>query len=141
MARITRINPYLNFNDNCREAMNFYKDCLGGELTITTVGESPMAAQMPPAMKDSVLHASLQIGDYMVMGSDMRRKRLTDGDSVSLCINCTSGDEQDRFFKNLSAGGTINEPLAEMPGGAIVGALTDKFGKQWMLYFDKNSKE
>ena len=138
---MARLNPYLNFNDNCREAMNFYKDCLGGELIITTVGESPMAAQMPPAMKDSILHSSLRIGDNMLMGSDMRKKQLTDGDTVSLCINCTSEDEQNRFYKNLSAGGTINEPLGEMPGGAKIGMLTDKFGKQWILYFDKNGNE
>ena len=136
---MARINPYLNFNDNCREAMNFYKDCLGGELTITTVGESPMAAQMPPAMKDSILHSSLTIGDNMIMGSDMRRKQLTDGDTVTICINCTSGDEQNKFYKNLSAGGAINEPLGEMPGGAKIGVLTDKFSKRWMLYFDKNN--
>jgi PhnB protein len=136
---MARINPYLNFNDNCREAMNFYKDCLGGELTITTVGESPMAAQMPPAMKDSVLHASLKIGDNMLMGSDMRRKQLTDGDTVSLSLNCTSEEEQNKFYKNLSAGGSINEPLGEMPGGARIGSLTDKFGKHWILYFDKNN--
>ena len=138
---MARINPYLNFNDNCKEAMNFYKDCLGGELTIITVGESPMAAQMPPAMKDSVLHASLKIGDNMLMASDMRRKQLTDGDTVSLSLNCTSEDEQNEFFKNLSAGGTINEPLGEMPGGARIGNLTDKFGKHWILYFDKNNNE
>ena len=136
---MARINPYLNFNDNCREAMNFYKDCLGGELTIMTAGESPMAGQMPPSMKDSIFHASLKIGDNMLMGSDMRRKQLTDGDTVSLCLNCTSEDEQSKFFKNLSAGGTINEPPGEMPGGAKIGNLTDKFGKLWMLYFDKNS--
>jgi len=138
---MARINPYLNFNDNCREAMNFYKDCIGGELAIITVGESPMAAQMPPGMKDSILHSSLRIGDNMLMGSDMRRKQLTDGDTVTICINCTSRDEQNKFYKNLSAGGTINEPLGEMPGGAIIGNLTDKFGKHWMMYFDKNNSE
>jgi PhnB protein len=138
---MARINPYLNFNDNCREAMNFYKDCLGGELTITTVAESPMAAQMPPNMKDSILHASLKIGDNMLMGSDMRRKQLTDGDTVSLSLNCTSEEEQNKFYKNLSAGGSINEPLGEMPGGARIGVLTDKFGKHWILYFDKNNTE
>lgn len=136
---MTRINPYLNFNDNCREAMNFYKGCLGGELTLTTVAESPMVCQMPPEMKDAILHSSLLIGDYyMIMGSDMRRKQLTDGDTVTLCINCASEDELNRFYNNLSAGGNINEPIGEMPGGAKIGTLTDKFGKQWMFYYDKN---
>ncbi len=137
---MTRINPYLNFNDNCREAMNFYKDCIGGELTLTTVGESPMAAQMPANMQDAILHASLQIDEYyMIMGSDMRRKQLTDGDTVTICINCASEDEMNRFFKNLSAGGNINEPISEMPGGAKIGYITDKFGKHWMFYYDKNN--
>ena len=137
---MARLNSYLNFNDNCKEAMNFYKDCLGGELTFITVGESPMAVQMPASMKDAILHASLTIGDNMLMGSDMRRKQLTDGDTVSLCLNCTSEDEQNKFYKNLSAGGVIDEPLGEMPGGAKIGVITDKFNKRWMLYFDKNSQ-
>ena len=138
---MARINPYLNFNDNCREAMNFYKDCLGGELTIMTAGESPMAGQMPPSMKDSIFHASLKIGANMLMGSDMRRKQLTDGDTVSLSLNCNSEDEQDKFFKSLSAGGSVNEPLGEMPDGARIGVLTDKFGKHWIVYFNKNNNE
>jgi PhnB protein len=135
---MARINPYLNFNDNCREAMYFYKGCLGGELTLVTVGESPMAGKMPEQFHKSILHASLMIGDNMLMGSDMRRKQLTDGDTVSLSLNCVSEAEQKTFYENLSAGGTIDEPLGEMPGGAMIGALTDKFGKHWMLYFDKN---
>jgi PhnB protein len=135
---MARVNPYLNFNDNCREAMNFYKDCLGGELTLQTVGESPMAAQMPDK-KDAILHASLTIGDTMIMGSDMRRKQLTDGDTVNLCINCTSDEEMKSFFTNLSAGATIREPISEMPGGAKIAALTDKYGKLWMFYYDKNA--
>ena len=138
---MARINPCLNFNDNCREAMNFYKDCLGGELTIMTAGESPMAGQMPPSMKDSIFHASLKIGANMLMGSDMRRKQLTDGDTVSLSLNCNSEDEQDKFFKSLSAGGSVNEPLGEMPDGARIGVLTDKFGKHWIVYFNKNNNE
>jgi PhnB protein len=57
---MAQLNPYLNFDGNCREAMNFYKDCLGGELSIQKVSESPMMAdQMPSQMRDSVLHSSL----------------------------------------------------------------------------------
>ena len=135
---MARLNSYLNFNDNCKEAMNFYKDCLGGELTFITVGESPMASQMPASMHDAILHASLIIGDNMLMGSDMRRKPVADGDGISLCLNCTSEDEQNKFYKNLAAEGVIEEPLGEMPGGAKIAVITDKFSKRWMLYFDKN---
>lgn len=136
---MARLNSYLNFNDNCREAMNFYKDCLGGELTIITVGESPMASMMPPSYKDAILHSSLTIGDNMLMGSDMRRKLLTDGDTVTLCLNCESEEELTKFYNNLSAGGSIKEPLGDMPDGAKIGVVTDKYGKNWMFYYDKNA--
>lgn len=60
---MAELNPYLNFNNNCREAMMFYKEYLGGELSLQTVGGSPeMAAQMPPEMKDKILHSSLMSG-------------------------------------------------------------------------------
>ena len=62
-----KLNPYLNFDNNCREAMNFYKDCIGGELVFQKVSESPlMAAQMPPEFKDHILHSSLTSGKQWI---------------------------------------------------------------------------
>ena len=136
---MARLNSYLNFNDQCREAMNFYKDCLGGELFFTTVGESPMASQMPPSMKDAILHASLTIGSNMLMGSDMRSKPVTDSDGISLCLNCESEEEINKFYDNISKGGTVKEALNEMPDGAKIGVVTDKYGKGWMFYYDTNA--
>ena len=64
----------MSFENNCREAMNFYKDCLGGKLSMQTVSESPeMAAQMPPQFKDKILHASLIVGDITILASDLNR--------------------------------------------------------------------
>ena len=65
-----QINAYLTFNGNCREAMTFYQKCLGGELYLQTIGESPMAAQMPPQMKDSILHSTLTNGEAIIMATD-----------------------------------------------------------------------
>ena len=91
---MAQLNPYLNFDNNCREAMNFYKDCLGGELFLQTVSELPaMAAQMPPQMKDSILPSSLTSGDIIIMASDLNREKRIEGNTVHLCINCTSEDE------------------------------------------------
>ena len=119
--------------------MNFYKDCLGGELVLQTVSENPeMAAQMPPEMKDRILHSSLTSGDMMIMGSDLNREKPFDGNTVHLCINCNSDDELNTFFSKLSAGGKIVEPLADMPWGGRYGALTDKYGKHWIFNFQKN---
>ena len=135
------LNPYLNFDSKCREAMNFYKDCLGGELFLQTVSEMPaMAAQMPPEMKDSILHASLTSGDIVIMGSDCSMQKPVDGTTVHLCIQCKSEKELDTFFSKLSAGGTVTEPVADMPWGAKFGALTDKYGKHWMFNFQKENR-
>ncbi len=137
---MAKINCYLSFN-NCREAMTFYKDCLGGELYFQTVGESPeMAAQMPPEMKDDILHSTLTSGDLVIMASDLSRTKMMDGNTVSLAVMCTSEEEINSFFTKLSEGGVITEPLMNAPWGAIFGSVTDKYGKQWMFNYDKNQK-
>jgi len=136
---MAHLNPYLNFDSNCREAMNFYKDCLGGELEMQTVGEMPaMAAQMPSSMKDQILHSKLTNGDIVIMASDLSREKRVEGNSYHLCINCDSDAEITRFYTNLSAGGKIVEPLADMPWGGRYGALTDKYGKHWIFNFQKS---
>ena len=131
---MARLNPYLHFDNNCREAMNFYKECLGGELFLQTVSELPaMAAQMPPQMKDHILHSSLTSGDVVIMASDLSREKRIEGNTVHLCINCSSENELNSFFSKLSAGGKVTEPIADMPWGAKYGALTDKYGKHWIF--------
>ena len=135
---MAHLNPYLNFDNNCREAMNFYKECLGGELFLQTVSELPaMAPQMPPQMKDNILHSSLTSGDIVIMASDLSREKRIEGNTVHLCINCNSENELNSFFSKLSAGGKVTEPIADMPWGAKYGALTDKYGKHWIFNFPK----
>ena len=135
---MAQLNPYLNFDNNCREAMSFYKDCLGGELTLQTVGEMPaMAAQMPPQFKDSILHSMLKSGDIVIMASDLSREKRVEGNTVHLCINCASAEELNSFFSKLSVGGLVTEPVADMPWGGTYGALTDKYEKHWVFNFQK----
>ena len=136
---MAQLNPYLNFDNNCRQAMNFYKDCLGGELTLQTVGEMPaMAAQMPPQMKDNILHSTLTSGDIVIMASDLNREKQIEGNTVHLCVNCNSENELNSFFSKLSAGGKITEPVADMPWGGMYGSLTDQYGKHWVFNFQKS---
>jgi PhnB protein len=135
---MAQLNPYLNFNNNCREAMTFYKDCLGGELTLQTVEELPeMAAQMPPEMKKSIMHSVLTSGDIVIMASDLNREKPVDGNTVHLCIQCKTENELNTFFSKLSRGGKITEPISDMPWGAKYGSLIDKFGKYWLFNFSK----
>jgi PhnB protein len=138
---MAQINSYLTFNGNCRQAMTFYKNCLGGELYFQTIGESPMAEQMPQHMKDCILHATLTNGSLILMGSDMVSETgYIKGNAVSLMLNCNSEEEIKRFYKKLSAGGQATHPLEDTFWGALFGGLTDKFGNHWLLNFDKNKK-
>ena len=130
------LNPYLTFNGNCKEAMNFYKDVLGGELNLMTVGESPMAGQMPPKFKDSILHSSLKTGELEIMATDMNPVALIQGNDVHMCLVCTSETEIHSLFEKLSAGGKVMQPLNAMFFG-LIGTLTDKFGKSWILEMNK----
>ncbi|MEI9944430.1 MAG: VOC family protein [Chitinophagaceae bacterium] len=138
---MTQINSYLTFNGNCREAMTFYKECLGGELTLQTIGESPLSDKMPAKMKKSILHAMLINKKIILMGSDMiSDKGFTKGNSISLMLNCSSEKEIRNFYKKLSDGGDATHPLENSFWGALFGDLTDKFGNQWLLHFAKKQK-
>ena len=134
---MTHINAYLNFNGHTRDAMTFYKECLGGELVMQKVAESPMAAQMPSEMGNKILHSSLTSKGLVLMASDMLGNGIVAGNNVMLCINCSSEEEIRNFYTTLSAGGEQTHPLEVSFWGALFGDLTDKFGNHWLLHFDK----
>jgi PhnB protein len=136
---MTQINTYLTFNGNCREAMTFYKECLGGELTFQTVGESPLSDKMPKQMKDCILHATLTKDALLLLASDMvSEKGLVKGNSVSLSLNCSSEEEIKTYYAKLSNGGSQNHPLEDSFWGALFGDLIDKFGNHWILNFNRS---
>ena len=136
---MTHANVYLNFDGNTREAMNFYKDCLGGELSFQSVSELPeMAAQMPPHYSDHIMHSTLVKDGIVIMASDLCRRKLENGNAYSICIQCSSEEEIDRFFGNLSNGGKVVDPLMDAPWGAKYGSVTDKFGIQWIFNYTRN---
>jgi len=134
---MTQINAYLHFNGNCREAMTFYQGCLGGKLALQTVGESPMAGQMPAAAQKNILHAALTHDGITLMGSDMiGPEGVKKGNIVSLTLVCSSKEEIVTFFSKLSAGGKVAHPLKEEFFGTY-GDLTDKYGINWMFNYEK----
>jgi len=136
---MTNINPYLRFNGNCREAMTFYKETLGGELTLQPIGESPMSGQLPESMKENILHSTLTKGDLVIMASDMvARDGLTKGNAVAMMLNCSSEEDIKTVYSKLSSGGNATHPLEDTFWGALFGDLTDKFGNHWLLHYNKN---
>lgn len=136
---MAQINSYLTFAGNCREAMTFYKDCLGGELKLQTIGESPLAGAMPAEMRDCILHGTLTRGSLVLMSSDMvAEEGLTSGNAVSLMLDCDSEEEIQSVYTKLSEGGQSTHPLETSFWGALFGDLTDKYGNHWLLHFDKS---
>ena len=134
---MTQINAYLHFNGNCREAMTFYKDCLGGELALQLVEGSPVADQMPAEARGGILHSTLTTDAFVLMASDMTQTSIVRGNSVSLCINCSSEEEINCLFSHLSAGGEVTCRLGKQFWGATFAALTDKYGINWLLNYEQ----
>jgi PhnB protein len=133
----TTLSPYLAFNGNCREAMTFYQEALGGELHIQTFGDSPM--EVKPEDKERVMHATLTFGDAVLMASDgMPDNEVVFGNSVHLSIAALSADEGERIFNHLAGGGTVVMPWNKTFWGAMFGMCVDKFGMNWMINLAMN---
>jgi PhnB protein len=136
---MTQLIAYLHFSGQCREALTFYQQCLGGELNMQKVAESPMGAQMPSEAGANILHGTLtKDGAVIVMGSDMMGSRLKPGNSIALCLHCSSNEELNKCFDRLSAGGHVTMPPHQSFWGGIYGELTDRYGVSWMLNYTKN---
>jgi PhnB protein len=131
-------STYLNFNGNCRQAMEFYTKCLGAELYVMPYSEGP--ADMPKEMKatDKVLHARLAKGTQVIMASDCAPgKPAHEGNNFSISINCESNQEVDKLFAALGEKGKVIMPAADMFWGAYFGMVTDQFGINWMFNYEK----
>lgn len=133
------IHSYLTFDGNCRQAMKFYQSCLGGELSLQYVGDTPLAANMPVKMKKCILQAVLKTGTLVLLGSDMvDESGLLKGNNISLLLKCKTENEIRSCYKNLSRSGKQTHPLKPTYIGGIFGGLTDKYGNQWLLSYEKN---
>lgn len=128
-----RLNPYIGFREDARDAMTFYQSVFGGELTISTFAE--FHASEDPAEQDKVMHAQLETPDgFVLMAADtpaMMEFRPQSGVSVSL-----SGDDEDKlrgWWERLSENGTVVMPFAKAPWGATFGMCVDRFGTSWMV--------
>lgn len=131
-----QIISYLTFNGNCYEAMTYYQECLGGELTFQTLGDSPLSEKMSKKMKSCIVHASLFNEGLTLLASDMVGENgLLKGNSVSLSLSCNSEEEIKMCYAKLAAGGTANKTLSSNFTGVLIGNLTDKFGIHWILTY------
>ena len=122
---MAKMDAYLHFEGNCKEAMTFYKGALGGELNLMTVGDSPMGKQAPAADQKKIMHAMLKNGDIGIMGSDnMGGNPVKVGTNISLSLSCADKKELDGIYARLSAGGKATHPPKDEFFGYF-GDLTD----------------
>lgn len=127
---------YLNFAGNAREAMDFYAQALGGRITQRfTYGESPMAEQCGPESADNVMHSQLEIpssaGTAILMGADGPPPHA--GESTCVNVVADTAADAERIFAALAEGGSVQMPIAETFWAERFGALTDKYGKGWLV--------
>jgi PhnB protein len=128
-----RLNPYISFRDDAGPAMEFYRSVFGGQLDVTTFGESGMTGD--PAQADKVMHALLDTGSGLVlMASDTPPgMEFQEGSRISISL---SGDDEPTlrgYWDGLSAGGTVMIPLEKAPWGDHFGMCSDRFGVAWMV--------
>lgn len=131
----TRLNPYLSFRDNARDAITFYETVFGGELTISTFGE--FQASEDPAEADKVMHSMLVSGNGLVlMAADTPNSmEYTPGNNISVSLSGESTDDAELrgYWDKLSDGGTVTMPLEAAPWGDTFGMCIDKFGIAWLV--------
>lgn len=125
--------PYLFFNGNCREALDFYKQCFGGELVVMTFADAPKGNECRGANPDGVMHGMLSAGKLSLMASDNPMGAPVPGDQVCLSITCETLKEIERLFGMLSADGKVLQALHDAFWGDRFGMVVDKFGMHWML--------
>jgi PhnB protein len=135
MNNTTELSPYLCFNGNCREAMEFYKSIFGGSLEVSTFGtfDSP-SMPTPDGFKDKIMHSTLKGDVLSFMASDGPPDgKVVFGNSVNMALAGQDEKLLTTYFEGLSEGGNITVPLEKQMWGDMFGQLTDKFGINWMV--------
>ena len=129
----TKLNPYINFKDTTRQAMEFYKSIFGGELRLSTYKE--FNASEDPSEYNKIMHAELNTGkgiDFMAADTP-NRMEYRPGTNFNMSLSGDDEVELTGFFRKLSAGGQVTQPLEKAPWGDSFGMCTDKFGITWFV--------
>jgi PhnB protein len=131
-------NTYLLFNGQCEEAFKFYAQTLGGKIeAMMTNAGTPAEEFVPAEWRDKVLHASMTVGDQVIMASDAPPGRYDKPQGFSVNLSIKDPAEAERVFNALAQGGTIQMPFGETFWAAGFGMAVDRFGIPWMVNCEK----
>jgi PhnB protein len=129
-----QVQPYLNFDGRCEEALEFYKSALGAEVTaLMRCKEAPDRRMIKPGLEDKVLHSSFHVGDSTIMASDGYCQGKPEFRGISLTIIVPEEAEAKRFFAALGDGGEVRMPLAKTFFSPLFGMVADRFWVSWMI--------
>lgn len=128
------INPYIHFNGNAEEALNHYRDALGGELQIMRFAGSPAESCAPEGWGQKVLHGALQTNVGLLLASDASKDQVRNpGDNIEVAVQVDSEADAERIFSKLGQGGNVTMPLSETFFSPKFGMLIDRFGIKWII--------
>ena len=130
------VNPYLPFNDQCEAAFKFYAQCFGANIDVMmTNGDTPpeVSSQISAERHHLIMHASMRIGDTVLMGTDMPLDQYKAPQGISVVLNTETPAEIARVFKALSEGGSVRMPLQKTFFAQSFGVVTDRFNIPWMV--------
>jgi PhnB protein len=130
-----QIQPYLNFNGNCKEAFEFYAQVLNGKIeAMLTHAEAPAEMQGGPEWRDKILHARLSVGEAVIMASDVPADRYQPPRSLSVNLQIDDIAEAERVFKELSTGSEkITMPIQPTFWATRFAMFFDRYGTPWMI--------
>jgi len=137
--------PFLLFDGNCAEAMTFYHQCLGGELKLTKLGDSPMKDMLPPEKHNRIINAHLKSGDIEISATDWMASpeyEPKQGDTFAIFVIGEGYDELKAVFDKLARGAEKDrfQELHQLPIGTY-GQFSDKYGIRWIFKGDKVKSE
>lgn len=129
----TRLNPYISFRDNAREALEFYHGVFGGDLNMNTFAE--FQASEDPADADKIMHGQLDAPNGMTLMAADTPSSMDVADSSNITISLSGEDETELrgYWDKLADGGNVTMPLDKAPWGDHFGQLTDRFGISWLV--------
>jgi len=131
------MTTYLTFKGDCEAAFGLYQRCLGATLGgIFRYAGTPYADQVPGDWQDKVMHASVAIGNQVLMGADVAPERYEAPKGFSLSLQLNDAGDAERIFGELSAGGTVKTPLEKTFWAERFGVVVDRFGITWLINCD-----
>jgi PhnB protein len=129
-----RLTPHLSFGGRCEAAFKFYERCFGGKIVfMLTYGKSAMAEQVPREWRQKIFHATLTVGDNVLMGADPIPEQYEQPKGFAVMLGIDDPVDAERIFRALAEDGTVQMPLQKTSWSVRFGVLVDQFGIPWAI--------